>query len=173
MDQDKLNLLIKEFSGAVEHWTDFGLSTVNRNYELNLRNSEREFNLILNMSTLAAAFLAIALPIAEKFATSGMINVITILFLGSSILGVFSLLITIQRDKEHIQKDYDWEYGLVKGYLEQAIEIRDSLYEFNKNKSLTLLPIITDRINKYFEERKKLKIEADQRKIKKEKEILT
>ena len=94
MDKDDVDLLIQEFSKTTDHWTSLGLQSLSRFFELSTRNAEREFNLFLSITTLSAAFLAIAVPLIRDSISASLVLAV-IAFLGTAILGIIILLLTM------------------------------------------------------------------------------
>lgn len=170
MIKEDLELLTKEFQNSSERWTDLALGRLHYTFDLNARNADREFNLFLSLTALSAAFLAIIVPlIIDRFDVFMIFA--TVFFLISSIVGIALLVFTIYRDKRLISEDSAWEQSIYEKYLKQSLDIENSLYEYNKEKNDNKWDDVKYKIERYFEGRKSLKSESEQRKLKKEEEL--
>lgn len=169
MEKEDIDLALEEFTNSVEGWTKLSLDTLYHTSDLDTRNSEREFNLYLAMTSLSVAFLTIVVPLIKDFISITLI--ITIFFaFTTTIFGITSLRLTIKRDKRLIKEDGDWEHSILKVYLSKNISIRSKLYDYKKRPENKLWEEITLDVKNYFESKKELNIEAEKRQLIKEKE---
>jgi hypothetical protein len=166
MDVKDLDFLIEESSNSVERWTDLAFKALDRSFDLQTRNADRWFNLVLSITTISTAFFTIVAPL--KSTPSETLTFTTYLFLSTSILGIIILVATIKRDERLIIDDGIWEHGVMQGYLVQSLDMREKLYEYKKSPSPTLLAEIESTAEIYFGSRKGLDTEAEQRKKKKQ-----
>ncbi len=170
MDKDEINLLIEELLRSAERWTDLSIDSLYRSADLGARNSDREFNLILALTSLCVAFLTIVLPITQN-GQSLLLLISGISFLLTAIIGIIILILTISRDKRLIKSDGDWEHKTFNKYLGQTVDIRSKLFDYKKSPNDNLLAEIRSEIEKYFQEREELDTQIEQRKSVKENEI--
>jgi len=171
MDEEELKLYIEEFSRSADRWTDLALDSVYRSFDLQQKNSDREFNLLLNITSISTVFLAIVIPlIRNSLSASIILSLATIYFFLASILGVILLISTVKRDKRLINEDSQWEYKNLRKYLDKVMAIRSELYDYKKSPSEKFWIDIQEHIKEYFSSRNELNVEVEKRKIVKEKE---
>ena len=169
MEKEDIDLALEEFTRSVEGWTKLIFDTVYRTFDLSTRNSEREFNLYLAMTSLSVAFLTIVIPIIKDFISLSLI-IATFFALSTAILGIMTLRLTIKRDQRIIKEDGDWEHDKLKDYLSQNVSIRGKLYDYKKKPKDNLWDEIITDVKNYFESRKELNAEAEKRQLAKDKE---
>jgi hypothetical protein len=169
MDKENWEYILEEITSSVDRWSELALQALNRGMELNNRNSDREFNLYLAATSLSAAFLTIVVPLLKNDLSIPLIFA-AFFSLITTIMGIASLMVTIARDKRLVNEDALWEHSVIKRYLDQAVAIRAKLYEYKKKQSDELWDKITSEFEQYFNSRKGLSQEADERKLQKSRE---
>ena len=168
-DKEDLELYITEFFNTSEKWTSQGFQSIERSFDLSVRNGDREFNLFLSLTTLSAAFLAIVPPlIKDSFSISLILTII--LFLFSTLLGIIILWATIKRDQRLIDADAKWEHSIFQDYLKRTTEIRSDLYAYKKSPTPKFWQEISFKIGEYLTLKQKLVSNFEARQAQKEQE---
>lgn len=169
-DKEDLELYIAEFFNTSEKWTGQSFQSIQRSFDLSVRNGDREFNLFLSLTTLSAAFLTIVAPLIKDSLSLPLILTI-VLFLLSTLLGIIILWTTIKHDQRLIDADAKWEHNILQDYLNRTTKIRLDLHDYRKDPKpevwqTTLGPQITE----YFSQRQKLHDDFEARQAQKEQE---
>lgn len=167
--EEDIDLYIAEFSNTAERWTELTLQSLYRTFELNVKNSEREFNVFLGITSISAAFLTIVAPLIRD-ALSTLLVLSISFFLLTFLLGLSILLTTIWRDKRLIKTDGDWEHKTYSKFLNESTAIRLKLYDHKRDPGKTPWGEIVSQIESYIDLKDKIKPEADERQRKKEME---
>jgi len=145
MNEKELELLIDEAAKTKETWTQLALQSIIRFHDNKNNNSERLFNLILALSSISVAFLAIVVPLIKG--GSWALGMSTILpFLSTAIFGVVSLIIVLKIDDSSLDEIGQMEDEVLEDFQNKSNDIYLKLIKYQA-KEVSAPPV--DEINEY------------------------
>jgi ABC-type Fe3+ transport system permease subunit len=162
VSEGNIDLIISEFAKNREQWANVGLQAAYRYEDLTIRNLDRQFNLVLGLTTISAAFLTIVAPLIKHPFSHSLIFA-TYSFVTVAALGVIILIITIQRDKRLIAEDRAWEHQIYGAYLDQCVAIYSKAYDYREKPDAELLLKLNIDVINYFAMQKKTNQDAEDR----------
>lgn len=168
-DQE-LDLYISEFTSSKDNWTNLSLEQLSKSYQLEINNSNREFNLTLHITTISAAFLTVVVPLIDT-EMSGFLVIAEKAFLATLLFGILKLMITLSRDRRLIKEGQVWMHDKLMGYVSLASSICLDLYDYKRDRKSKSWSDIEVKIKKYFNSKEGLNEEVLKRENKKAKEF--
>ena len=147
------DLYLKEFSSDRDRWADVRFRILQNTFDLGVTNSEREFNLFLNLVSISAVFLSIVGPIVKDVGTHpNLLSLVLLSFSLSFFFGLVGLLLTIKIDKKWIRENGDFQDSMIKGYQDKVRSILSKLNDYKKTPSEKLGAEIDADVEAYFSE---------------------
>jgi hypothetical protein len=130
MTPEDRQFALEEFGKTRERWTDLQLQTIFRNNDLLIKTGDREFDLILALTSISVAFLTVVVPLTapQNTLTSILLFKLSIVyFFACALTGIVHLLWVIYRDRTLLKEKADWEMGQLKSFQNKTNAIYEKL----------------------------------------------
>lgn len=169
MDEQDIDWLIQDTAKEGEKWTELSLGSVLRTAELKYKNVDRQFNLVLALTSISVAFLTLVFPNSVDRSPSliwaGLFSILT------SVIGIILLVCTISRDDKKIDSDGKWELDTFQNFQTETADILSTLREYKKTPDPSLEEKLRKKFADHMSGSKKIHEQSSTRKEEKAKEV--
>ncbi len=162
MISNELDNLIAVFSETSDNWTQQLISLSQKTADLQYRNADRGFNLVLALSSISVAFLTVVAPTIQ-IGHSRVLILTVVFFILTTLCGIVILAMVIERDKKSILSDDKWERELLVKFQQGAISICNKLSAIKRKQDQKLDKEIISEIENYFAQKDELKAAVKER----------